>query len=50
MILIYQWIVCAVGVISAGVTVFSFIALWKKNEKIEREMINPARTFFKKQI
>jgi len=44
------WIGAAAGVMGAGFTVFSLVALWKKDEKFEREIAVPVRAFFKKQI
>jgi len=44
------WVGCTVGVIAAGVTVFSLVALWKRNEKFEQEVAAPVKAFFKKQI
>jgi len=44
------WISCTLGVIGAGATVFSLVALWKKNEKFEQNIAVPVRALFKKQI
>jgi len=44
------WIGCTVGVIGAGFTVFSLVALWKKDEKFEQEIAAPVRAFLRKQV
>jgi len=44
------WLGCTLGVVGAGFTVFSLVALWKKDAKFEHEIAAPVRAYFKKQL
>jgi len=44
------WVGCSLGVVAAGFTVFSLVALWRKDEKFEQEIAAPVRTFLKKHV
>ena len=47
---IFQWIGCTLGVVAAGASVFSMVALWKKDEKFEQEVAAPVRAYLKKLV
>ena len=43
--ILFQWIASMVGVVFVGASVFSFIAIMKKDEKFEKEVKNIINLF-----
>ena len=46
--LLFQWIACGVGVIASSALVFSMIAVWKKDEKFNKEILIPVKNMLGK--
>jgi len=42
------WMAAGIGIISASALVFSLIAVWKQDEKFNKEILTPARNYLRK--
>ena len=47
-LMLCQWVACGVGVISSSALVFSLIAMWKQNEKFDKEVMTPIRNYLRR--
>jgi len=43
-----QWVASLVGVVAVGLTAFAVLAIVKKDEKFEREVVIPAKSFIQR--
>ena len=44
----FQWVACGAGVIASAATVFSLMAIWKQNEKFDKEILTPVKNYLRK--
>ena len=45
---LFQWMAAGVGIISASALMFSLIAVWKQDEKFNKEILTPVRNYLRK--